>query len=834
MESKRTPHGSKVAPLVCNDQVCPPPAPRGATSQSAETERFVDDCLEILLQLFALYGFERDGYRIAPTREHWLRSVASVESSVGGAVKFVKYKLAAFAAAWLGQELPPSPLLGVVDNPKVLLGGRADRFARLICKSRTSHDAFGFISSVLYSKKGMPRPPKSMVKIAEAKTEKTLTSPPAEHKSFPPYAGLAWGDFPEDTKRQVHEDAMSDPHFTWAVVERELRRTVDEVLAGQTFGLEDRLRPLFPSTSANFNMSRSALGAVGEVLRPENAFLFAGLRDETNPVAWTPRRPEEHIGLNNELEYSVDLTVLEARFGILYERLLKAAAAEPANVEALGLPEALKVRVISKGPPLTYFVLKSLQKKLWSVLAAHPTFVLTGQPVSAALLAAQLGTLQQDEAFCSVDYESATDLLHPRVSEIIADQVSLVLGLREEERALFIRALTGHIFPSGPQRSGQLMGSIISFPVLCLANAAICRYAVEQSGRPSTLLRDLALLVNGDDAVFRANSLARHLWSRCSAFVGLKPSVGKVYYAKSFLNINSNFFRVSAGEGEMVYEFVPFVNLGLLYGVKRSGDRQGLLDDQGSSLGNLSRELWRMTPPELRERLLDRFRKVHWEQLSKYNIPWGVPEWLGGLGIAGTAVRPLDLQLARAMVADGVSAAPFRAAAPWKVREMAMASAPDMVHGVLTAERSEVYERVLGLTGVGLLFTKDAGRPGFQDQLYDLQKQSASQQLRARERLWAKRLKQGKIYPRGRHVSVDNYTGTPGSHQPPVTEAHEPSFDSDDPFNHLPAWAHLVTPVATGPLVSELASLRVGWKPKSARSTWRILGPSTVAEVFGE
>jgi len=275
----------------------------------------------------------------------------------------------------------------------------------------------------------------------------------------------------------------------------------------------------------------------------------------------------------------------------------------------VGLAEALKIRVISKGPPLLYTVLKPLQKFMWETLKENKVFELIGKPVSESTMEELFGTtLDPSKIIISGDYKSSTDNLRRWVSECIARAIAN--RLRENKyfsptlEELLIRSLTGHIFVDEngikmPQQEGQLMGSVTSFPILCIANAAMCRWAIEQSDgaryrvtdRPSTISRGrlCPLRVNGDDCVFWGDK-ARviNIWEQITAFGGLETSVGKTYYSSKFAVINSVLYDYIPGTIPVIdptckYLFTyqlgrwrerRYVNLGLVFGMKRSEGKE--------------------------------------------------------------------------------------------------------------------------------------------------------------------------------------------------------------------------------------------------------------------
>jgi len=562
-----------------------------------------------------------------------------------------------------------------------------------------------------------------------------------------------WADVSEEK-----ESIYSQKPLTRAWLESQLRRTVREVFNGcPEYSDRDRMAPLFPSTSAHYGWTRENMGAVGAVL--SNTALFKGLRTRDNPVRLR-NVSEEFICANNELTYVVATDDLETRFSTMYERLLERAVLERPLAEPVGLSEALKVRTITKGPVYTYYVLKALQKYMWRVISKHPVFRLTGEPISPAVLAEQLGNqLETDKEFVSVDYEAATDNLHSWVSECIALEIADIAGLSIPEAALLVRSLTKHQFTVDgkivDQQTGQLMGSVTSFPVLCLANAAVCRSAIEADVGHHVQLSEADLLINGDDAGMKLGTLGYRSWLNISEFAGLKASVGKVYRSKQTINLNSTFFRftpVAQYSHSTVgqWEQVKYVNLGLLNGLGRSLGVSSIANPAtGRTIGSRSRELWRSCPSYLREDVMKRFIKSNWDTLTKYNLPWGMPEWLGGLGIAACPVSEKDIAIARGMVADHVVLPPIRSAAEWQVRRYA----DKRLHGtrnlLSVADEQDRFDRLLGLYAVGLLFTREADTKEFEESIFQpIDAGKAMQhQLRPWERLWLGRIKAGRFAP---------------------------------------------------------------------------------------
>jgi len=305
---------------------------------------------------------------------------------------------------------------------------------------------------------------------------------------------LSWADETEAEETEKLRQEMLD----------EVGRTVKEIFQGKEFTDLDLLRPFFPSTNANYLTTRRHGGAVGHIMESE---LLDGLTSEENLIKW------DMEGKGRSERVTVDGSNLFERFRVLMYRLIEKAKTEEKKVTLVAIAEALKVRVISKGPVCTYTSLKPLQVWLWRTLKNHPSgvFQLIGEEITDEYLCSQLGELREDEGFLSGDYKAATDNLDPEFSERAVKEINKYIKVKELH-SLFLGALTGHLIqnPDHPdefsgQTWGQLMGSIVSFPILCVINAAICRRTRERDMGRSLRLQDCKVAVNGDDAHFALN-----------------------------------------------------------------------------------------------------------------------------------------------------------------------------------------------------------------------------------------------------------------------------------------------------------------------------------------
>jgi len=228
------------------------------------------------------------------------------------------------------------------------------------------------------------------------------------------------------------------------------------------------------------------------------------------------------------------------------------------SCKVVGLKEPLKVRTITAGPSVSR-CLKPFQVALLQAIQLDPVFRVTRNATSTdeendTLLCIEetLRMLPQpkiwsdlqgeDYGYLSGDYISATDNLPFSVTQ------SLLQGILEEidhqptkEWAMWEIGAKTLRYPWGEftQTNGQLMGSILSFPLLCLANQVLCEWCGFQH-----------FFINGDDLVAVVTRLQEQLWKERGRLIGLAPSPGKYFWDKEFCTLNSQlFFRSEFDQG---------------------------------------------------------------------------------------------------------------------------------------------------------------------------------------------------------------------------------------------------------------------------------------------
>jgi len=245
--------------------------------------------------------------------------------------------------------------------------------------------------------------------------------------------------------------------------------------------------------------------------------------------------------------------------------------------------EPLKCRLITKGSGLPYAAAAPAQKQMWHQIVSIPACALVGETLNASHLAR---VAEQGDAlgagldwWASGDYSAATDGLSAEISRLCFDQWLARAGATPDEERVW-RAVIGNHHISYPaefasvtpelspflQSNGQLMGSPLSFPILCAINLVSYWHSLECYLGRKVDLTELPVLINGDDIVFRTNPRHYEEWQRWIHICGFTLSPGKNYLSKDFVTLNSEFFlwkKQVRGNGFKLIQ-IPSLNTGLL------------------------------------------------------------------------------------------------------------------------------------------------------------------------------------------------------------------------------------------------------------------------------
>ena len=262
------------------------------------------------------------------------------------------------------------------------------------------------------------------------------------------------------------------------------------------------------------------------------------------------------------------------------------------------IQEPLKARVITKGDARAYYAVMPLQKDCWKHLAAKEEFSLIGRPLAeehlinidqgTARVLAVSGLKETFDKWVSGDYSAATDGLSLEISQLALQQYMRSVGLSEKDDLwqLASKALGAHKVSYGKtndgtesdrqlpddfiMKNGQLMGSPMSFPILCAINfvaykTALRQYIKARGGNWDEVakLKSLPVCVNGDDILFKANEdFYTNFWQPAIKAIGFSLSQGKNYFAGSFLTVNSEGWRPMKNGR---FQKLGYLNTGLIY-----------------------------------------------------------------------------------------------------------------------------------------------------------------------------------------------------------------------------------------------------------------------------
>lgn len=227
---------------------------------------------------------------------------------------------------------------------------------------------------------------------------------------------------------------------------------------------------------------------------------------------------------------------------------------------------------------------------------------------------------RKGHVFVSGDYEGATNNFVPRNSTSllwlleknsrhVPPEVWELAHGRFAEGELFTVDQQGRVRMSGVRRTGQLMGDYLSFPLLCLTNFIGVIYALGSEGWE--LAESGFLLINGDDICFYCSRESAERWARSVNECGLKLSLGKTLFHRSFVSVNSTFFvgssrargGVRSGVRNMHITKVPIVRWSTVIGKckKENSGLYGRLQrirfdgaDKGDACVKLALSAWYM------------------------------------------------------------------------------------------------------------------------------------------------------------------------------------------------------------------------------------------------
>lgn len=286
---------------------------------------------------------------------------------------------------------------------------------------------------------------------------------------------------------------------------------------------------------------------------------------------------------------------------------------QPLPVRVEPIVEPLKVRTITAGDANT-FCLKPLQRAMWLALGTQEQYILThGTHHLDSAVQRLHDNGEEGSSWISGDYTAATDSVSIEATKALMEGILESIDHLPTKRWA-MKEVSPHMlyYPEGNrgskdltpvlQKSGQLMGSLLSFPLLCLLNDS----TAQRIG-----LKPSQYLINGDDILMRCPPEKYSAWKREAQNFGFKLSQGKNYIHSIYGTVNSQLIKdnlvVSAG-------------------------KQTVLCRKGKVLGECLRELEKFYPE--RPEIKDLFKSVNKQILGKTIRSINVPVSHGGLALS--------------------------------------------------------------------------------------------------------------------------------------------------------------------------------------------------------
>lgn len=283
----------------------------------------------------------------------------------------------------------------------------------------------------------------------------------------------------------------------------------------------------------------------------------------------------------------------------------------PLAVRVEPIPEPLKVRTITAGIGDT-FCLKPLQRAMWHALGDFPQYCLThGTNRLEGAIERIYERSGPNDVWISGDYTAATDSFSIEGSKALLEGILESID-HEPTKRWAMKEISPHllVYPKSSglepvlQKSGQLMGSLLSFPLLCLLNDCTAQFSGVSPDK---------YLINGDDILIRATPETYPVWKAQVDKFGLDLSPGKNYIHKSFGTVNSQLIVEDRVVG--------------------SG-KQMVLDRRSRVLGECLRDLEFAMCDSLPQEVIDLFKSVNRQKLSRTVRSINVPVSHGGLSFS--------------------------------------------------------------------------------------------------------------------------------------------------------------------------------------------------------
>lgn len=210
-----------------------------------------------------------------------------------------------------------------------------------------------------------------------------------------------------------------------------------------------------------------------------------------------------------------------------------------------------KFRVVTMQPAFVKRVLTPIHNALYDHISSFDWCV--RGDVTRATFEGIVKDRQPGESFISADYESASDRIYPWATRVMVDALLEDGDLTSEERRVLVESFENLSWVSKggrkhPITRGQMMGSLVGFPLLCLLNKACFDISCDIFyGSPSRGKGYRVGRFNGDDCAFSGSAAFFSLWREVTSTFGLVVNEEKTGFDSRWIELNSNVFDARLG-----------------------------------------------------------------------------------------------------------------------------------------------------------------------------------------------------------------------------------------------------------------------------------------------
>nr|WAK77865.1 MAG: hypothetical protein [Botourmiaviridae sp.] len=205
-----------------------------------------------------------------------------------------------------------------------------------------------------------------------------------------------------------------------------------------------------------------------------------------------------------------------------------------------------KFRVVTMQPARVKRVLTPVHNALYDHISSFGWCV--RGDVTRETFAAVVADRRKGESFISGDYSQASDGIFPWATAAVVDALLDEDCLTDEERYVLRASFDNLSWVSrkgvkNPIIRGQMMGSLVGFPILCLINK-VCHEIAEDIyyGAPDNADGWRKCVINGDDCAFAGTREFFALWREVTSTFGLTVNEEKTGFDDRYLELNSSVF----------------------------------------------------------------------------------------------------------------------------------------------------------------------------------------------------------------------------------------------------------------------------------------------------